>query len=82
MCIEKLNEKSNINLNGGKVIKYLSKRYVGELTNSHYFINNKLTITPNKLKDTNDEKKGINIYVISIFDIKTMLLLIHTKKFN
>ena len=64
------------------IIKYLSKRYIGDLTYSHYLIDNKLTITLEKLRKTNKEKKSINILTLPMVDIKNMLLSVHNKKFN
>jgi hypothetical protein len=64
------------------IIKYLSLRYTDELNNIHYIINNNISITNVKLKNTNIEKKNINICVISLYDVKNMLMLIHNRQFN
>jgi hypothetical protein len=64
------------------IINYLKNRYTGKLTKNHYIINNEYTIIDNKLLLTNKEKDDLEIYAVSIFDLKNMLIKIHNKDFN
>jgi hypothetical protein len=81
---QKIKQKINIFLYDtlDNIIIYLSQRYINGLTKYHYNINNKFTITTNILEKVNNEKKNLEIYVISVIDIKNMLLKINKKEFN
>ena len=64
------------------IIKYLSKRYVSKLNQEHYIIDGKTTINKKKLYKTNLEKKNLELYLVSIYDIKSMLQKIYDKNFT